>query len=187
MSETDDVRPVEPAPEHDPEASHATVGVHVNPFLRAYALCRDGFVVAVRTALHREPHPFGDVELSVPGMTQDPKREHVTDVTGAVVQPGMIVDNKGNVAPAGTMDRALLLDEPAYHDRYAVAPVPVTEQAELVNRPGNDGAKETPPVSHTDARIEGRDEDDKAVLPEGHENDHGVQEHHEHSVHDEDA
>ena len=170
--------------EHDPEAHRATTGIFRDPLLRAYAFCRGGFVRAVRTAFASEPHPFGDAEMSHQGFEQDPRRDHVIDVTGAEVHPGYIVDNKGNVSPSVADGRPLRVDEPAYLARNAVAAVPITEHAEIVGRPGVDGTPEAPPSTQTDAKIEARDENDSADLPDGHERDHGVQEHHDHPVHE---
>ena len=169
---------------HDPNAMGLAAPVVAPVFMRAFALCRDGFVHAVRSVAAGARHPFGDVEMGVMGMAQDPAREHVVDVTGAVCHPGFIVDNKGNVAPPGNRTEALRVDEPGYHDLRVVGPVPTSELAEIVGRPPLPEGQRAPSPESTDARIDARGEDDKAVFPEGHEHDHGVQEQHDHPVHE---
>ena len=171
---------------HDPDAPGLARPPVTHTHMRAFALCRKGFVHAVRSVAAGQRHPFGDVEMSVMGMPQDPAREHVIDVTGAEVHPGYMVDNKGNVAPAGARTEALPVDAPGYHDPSIVSPVPVTETNEITGRPP---LPPTPgPVSpdNTDARIDGRSDDDKPALPQSHPAEHGVQEHHEHPVHSSD-
>ncbi len=168
---------------HDPNAAGlAGPPVHA-PLMRAYALCRGGFVHAVRSVEAHLRHPFGDVEMGVQGMAQDPAREHVVDVTGALCHPGYMVDNKGNVAPAGFRREPLPVDAPGYHDPHVVSPVPTPELADILARPPLPAAAGPVPSDQTDAKIEGRSEDEPPVLPEGHDADHGVQEHHDHPVH----
>ena len=168
---------------HDPSAVGATTGVFHDVGVRAYALCRKGYVVAMCLARHGQHHPFDDVEMGVMGQAQDPQREHVIDVTGAVCHPGYLVDNKGNVTPSGTRELPLTIDEPAYQDTHVVAPIPITEHAEIVGRPPVDAPQPPKSPMHTDAQIEARGEDEPPTLPESHGNDHGVVEHHEHVDH----
>ncbi len=172
------------------------VDLHVGPAPlrpRTWVLVQGGIAKKVKHTFDWFKHPFED----------DLDNARVVDGTGVDVQPGYMVDDKGNFTPAEGRTAPIPQGLPAYHAGPGVTRLPGLLAAELSGSELSDNLKRpaedqlTVPVSNKTgmATVKPSNKDvaehDAPTEPvhttgvvenEAHDANHGVVEHHEHYV-----